>query len=320
MVLLRSKQISIAGVGSAVPRTAVTNDEIIAGLETSDSWIKTNLGIHERRICRDENETSSKLGALAAMRALDFAVVHPNDVQGIIVATATPDQKAPSTACLIQNILKISNECFAFDVQAVCSGFIYGLTVASSLIESTGATNILVIGVDTFSKITNWEDRSSPFFGDGAGAVLLQRTSSSDAEFASIIRADGSGHEGFFVAPKANHYTMNPRSVYEAATRVLPNVINELLEISNKQVSDVDFIVPHQPSIRVLNKMAEVLGISSSKVLKNMDKYANTAGASIPILLAENVINGTIGKGDLIVMAGVGSGWTWGAALYRWQG
>ena len=320
MVLLKSKQIRIAGVGAAVPRTVVTNEEIISGLDTSDSWIKINLGIHERRISRFEDETSSGLGAQAARKALDFAGVIPNEVQGIIVATATPDQKAPSTACLIQNILEISNQCFAFDVQAVCSGFVYALTIATSLIESTGATNILVIGVDTFSTITNWESRSSPFFGDGAGAVLLQRTLSNDAEFASIIRADGSGHEGFFVAPNANHYTMNPRSVYEAATRVLPNVISELLEISNKQIGDVKYIVPHQPSIRVLHKMAEVLGISSSLVLKNMDKYANTAGASIPILLAENVINGTIGKGDLIVMAGVGSGWTWGAALYRWQG
>jgi len=319
MVLLKSKQIRIAGVGAAVPRTVVTNEEIISGLDTSDNWIKINLGIHERRISRFEDETSSGLGAQAARRALDFAGVNPNEVQGIIVATATPDQKAPSTACLIQNILEISNECFAFDVQAVCSGFIYALTIATSLIESTGATNILVIGVDTFSKITNWENRFSPFFGDGAGAVLLQRTLSNDAEFASIIRADGSGHEGFFVASNESHYTMNPRSVYEAATRVLPNVINEILEVSDKKIGDVKYIVPHQPSIRVLHKMAEVLGIPSSRVLKNMDKYANTAGASIPILLAENVSNGTIGKGDLIVMAGVGSGWTWGAVLYRWH-
>ena len=319
MVLLKSRQIRIAGVGSAVPQTVVTNVEIISGLDTSDSWIKKNLGIHERRISRFEDETSSGLGAQAARRALDFAGINPNEVQGIIVATATPDQKAPSTACLIQNILEISNECFAFDVQAVCSGFIYALTIATSLIESTGATNILVIGVDTFSKITNWGSRSSPFFGDGAGAVLLQRSLSNDAEFTSIIRADGSGHEGFFVASNESHYTMNPRSVYEAATRVLPNVINEILEISDMNICDVKYIVPHQPSIRVLHKMAEVLGIPSSRVLKNMDKYANTAGASIPILLAENVSNGTIGKGDLIVMAGVGSGWTWGAVLYRWS-
>ena len=319
MVLLKSKQIRIAGVGAALPQTVVTNDEIISGLDTSDSWIKINLGVHERRVSRFEDETSSGLGAQAARRALDFAGVNPNEVQGIIVATATPDQKAPSTACLIQNILEISNECFAFDVQAVCSGFIYALTIATSLIESTGATNILVIGVDTFSKITNWGSRSSPFFGDGAGAVLLQRSLSNDAEFTSIIRADGSGHEGFFVASNESHYTMNPRAVYEAATRVLPSVINEILEISDKNICDVKYIVPHQPSIRVLHKMAEVLGISSSLVLKNMDKYANTAGASIPILLAENVSNGTISKGDLIVMAGVGSGWTWGAVLYRWQ-
>lgn len=319
MVLLKSKQIRIAGVGAALPQTVVANDEIISGLDTSDSWITINLGIDERRVSRFEDETSSGLGAQAARRALDFAGVNPNEVQGIIVATATPDQKAPSTACLIQNILEISNECFAFDVQAVCSGFIYALTIATSLIESTGATNILIIGVDTFSKITNWENRSSPFFGDGAGAVLLQRSLSNDAEFASIIRADGSGHEGFYVASNESHYTMNPRSVYEAATRVLPSVINEILEISDRKISDVKYIVPHQPSIRVLHKMAEVLGIPSSLVLKNMDKYANTAGASIPILLAENVSNGTISKGDLIVMAGVGSGWTWGAVLYRWS-
>ena len=170
-------------------------------------------------------------------------------------------------------------------------------------------TNILVNGVDTFSKITNWDDRSSPFFGDGAGAVLLQRAPS---EFSSIIRSDGSGRTGFYVAPNDKYYTMNPKSVYEAATRVLPSVIEELLEKNNVSISEVKYIVPHQPSLRVLNKMASELGIPDECVLKNMEKYANTAAASIPILLAENVLKGKISSGDLIIFAGVGSGWTWG--------
>lgn len=318
-MFLKSNRVRIVGVGSAVPRTIVSNAEIISHLQTSDLWIKTNLGIHERRISQFEDETSSQLGAKAAIRALEYAGVDPKEVQGIIVATATPEQKAPSTACLIQNILGISNGCFAFDIQAVCSGFIYGLTVAASLIESTGVTNVLLIGVDTFSKITDWGDRSSPFFGDGAGAVLIQCDSSEEGEFAAIIKADGSGHEGFFVAPNDTHYTMNPRAVYEAATRVLPGVINELLGLSDKKMADVKYIVPHQPSVRVLNTMARSLDVPEEMVLKNMDRFANTAGASIPLLLAENVVNGIIDDGDLILMAGVGSGWTWGAALYRWR-
>jgi 3-oxoacyl-[acyl-carrier-protein] synthase-3 len=319
IVFLKSNRVRIVGVGSAVPRTVVSNTEIISHLQTSDLWIKTNLGIHERRICRFEDETSSQLGAKAAIRALEYAGVDPKEVQGIIVATATPEQKAPSTACLIQNILGITNGCFAFDIQAVCSGFIYGLTVAAGLIKSTGVTNILLIGVDTFSKITDWDDRSSPFFGDGAGAVLIRHDSNEEGEFTAIIKADGSGHEGFFVAPNDTHYTMNPHAVYEAATRVLPGVIKELLDRSGKKIDDVKYIVPHQPSIRVLDKMAESIDVSKDMVLKNMDRFANTAGASIPLLLAENVVNGTINNGDLILMAGVGSGWTWGAALYRWK-
>lgn len=314
-MFVKSKVVRIAGVGLCVPKTSVSNADMISHLDTSDMWIKTNLGIHSRRIAKFDDESSSEMGARAALNALEFAGVSRNDVGGIIVATATPDQKAPSTACLIQDILGISNQSFAFDVQAVCTGFVYGLTVATGLIEASTVTNILVIGVDTFSKITNWDDRSSPFFGDGAGAVLLQRAPS---EFSSIIRADGSGRTGFYVAPNDKYYTMNPRSVYEAATRVLPSVIEELLEKNNVSISEIKYIVPHQPSLRVLNKMASQLGIPEACVLKNMEKYANTAAASIPILLAENVINGKISSGDLIIFAGVGSGWTWGAALYKW--
>ena len=212
-----------------------------------------------------------------------------------------------------------SGASFAFDVQAVCSGFIYGLTIAAGMIESTDINNIVVVGVDRFSTITNWGHRSSSFFGDGAGAVVLQRCQDKDSEFSAIIRADGSGHEGFYVGPEDKHFTMNPGAVYEAATRVLPSVINDLLNANDKTIQNVKYIVPHQPSIRVLNNLAETLNIPYEIVLKNMDRFANTAGASIPLLLSENVENGKIKNGDQILLAGVGSGWTWGAVLCKWN-
>lgn len=319
-MILKSKSVRIAGVGSAVPSNVVVNAAIVPGLETSDDWIRENLGIYERRISSGNSESSSVLGANAALIAVKNSGILLNEVDGIIVATATPDQSAPSTACLIQNILKLTNQSFAFDVQAVCSGFIYGLTIAAGMIESTDVNNILVIGVDRFSTITDWNHRSSPFFGDGAGAVVLQRSRLEDGMFSSIIRADGHGHEGFHVKPQSKHFTMDPKAVFETATQVLPDVINDLLQQNQKNIDDVKFIVPHQPSIRVLNKLAESLHVPPGKVLKNMDRFANTAGASIPLLLSENVDNGKIGDGDLILMAAVGSGWTWGAVLCEWNG
>jgi 3-oxoacyl-[acyl-carrier-protein] synthase-3 len=317
-MILKSDCVKIAGVGSAVPLNIVPNSDLVDHINSTDVWIEENLGIQERRISNGADESSSKLGAAAAHRAILEAGISIGDVGGIIVSTATPDQKAPSTACLIQNLLGISNESFAFDVSAVCSGFVYGLTIAAGLIEASDVDNIVVIGVDTFSTITNWEHRSSPFFGDGAGAVVMQRCAKGKSEFSSIIRADGSGHKGFFVGPNDIHYTMNQRAVFDTATKVLPEVIFDLLEANDKSIDEIQYIVPHQPSIRVLNKLAEALNISEELVLKNMNKYANTAGASIPLLLSENVESGKIQDGDLILLAGVGSGWTWGAVLYRW--
>jgi 3-oxoacyl-[acyl-carrier-protein] synthase-3 len=319
-MILKSSSVKIAGVGSAVPKKVVSNSELVKRIDSTDAWILKNLGIQERRISSGVDESSSKLGALAAQRAILDAGISLEDVGGVIVSTATPDQKAPSTACLIQNHLGISNQSFAFDVSAVCSGFVYGLTIAAGMIEASDVDNILVIGVDTFSTITNWDHRASPFFGDGAGAVVLQRCAKGKSEFSATIRADGSGHEGFFVGPNENHYTMNQHAVFDTATKVLPEVILDLLKANGTTIDDVRYIVPHQPSIRVLNKLAEALCISEEVVLKNMNKYANTAGASIPLLLSENVESGKIQDGDLILMAGVGSGWTWGALLYRWIG
>jgi 3-oxoacyl-[acyl-carrier-protein] synthase III len=317
-MILKSNGVKIAGVGSAVPLNIVPNSDLVDRIDSSDVWIEENLGIRERRISNGVDESSSKLGAAAAHRAILNAGISAGEVGGIIVATATPDQKAPSTACLVQGLLGISNQSFAFDVSAVCSGFVYGLTIAAGMIEASDVDNIVVIGVDTFSTITNWEHRSSPFFGDGAGAIVMQRCAKGESEFSAIIRADGSGHEGFFVGPSDRHYTMNQRAVFDTATKVLPEIISDLLKANDVTIDKIQYIVPHQPSIRVLNKLAEALNISEELVLKNMDKYANTAGASIPLLLSENIESGKIQDGDLILMAGVGSGWTWGAVLYRW--
>lgn len=317
-MILKSDCVKIAGVGSAVPLNIVPNRDLVGHIKSTDVWIEENLGIQERRISNGADESSSKLGAAAAHKAILNAGISIGDVGGIIVSTTTPDQKAPSTACLVQNLLRISNESFAFDVNAVCSGFVYGLTIAAGMIEASDVDNIVVIGVDTFSTITNWGHRSSPFFGDGAGAVVVQRCAKGKSEFSAIIRADGSGHEGFFVGPNDVYYTMNQRAVFDTATKVLPEVIFDLLKANDITIDEIQYIVPHQPSIRVLNKLAEALSISEELVLKNMNRYANTAGASIPLLLSENVESEKIQDGDLILMAGVGSGWTWGAVLYRW--
>lgn len=310
--------VHIAGTGSYVPERIVTNTDLARRVATTPEWIEENLGIRERRIAR-EDEFTSDLAARAGLRAIEAAGISKSEVDLVIVATATPDRRAPSAACLTQHKMGITNGCPAFDLSAVCSGFLYGMTAGSQFIRTGMYRNVLVIGADTFSKITDWSRRDCVFFGDGAGAVILQGVQDETALFSSVLYADGSGHEGFTVPPGAQHFRMNAKAVYETGSTVLTAAIREVVTKNGFSMPDVSAVIPHQPSIRLLRRTAELLEIPFERVHTNMARYANTSGGTVPLLLDEVRRAGKLSRGDLVVFAAVGSGWAWGATLYRWR-
>lgn len=316
-MLYQNKRLKIAGTGSYVPERIVKNEELEEKVNTSSKWIYDTLGINERRIIIDGEHTSD-LAAKAGLNAIQNAGIESNDVDLIILATSTPDRKAPSTACITQHKIGIKNHCPSFDIAAVCSGFLYGLTIGSQFIQTGMYKNVLVIGADTFSTITDWSRRDCVFFGDGAGAVVLQPCDKYNL-FSSLIYSDGAGMDNFTIFPNDPYYTMNGKAVYDVGTKVLPQCIREVLRLNNLHTSDISMIIPHQPSIGILKKTAEILDIPFERIKTNMAKYANTSGATIPLLLDELNRSNQIEKHDLIVFAAVGSGWVWGAAVYIWQ-
>lgn len=305
----------IIGLGKYVPERVLTNDEIQKTVDTSSEWIKERLGIDERRIS-DTSERTSDLAFKASVKALESCNMSIDQIDLIIVATSTPDRKSPSTACILQEKFNCRN-IPAFDINAVCSGFIYGLDLCDSLLGSKKYKNILLVGAEQYSTITDWSRRDCVFFGDGAGAVILEKDESS--YFRSIIKADGKGKENFTVPRGEKYFEMNGKEVFKQATMVLPDSINELLKSNNLSASDVDLCVPHQPSIKILELTAEKIGIPFDKVSRTMNKYANTAGASIPVTLCDSYEKGELKKGDLVLFTAVGSGWTWGSAIMRWS-
>ena len=311
------RNVRILSTGSYVPEKILTNQDLERMAPTSASWVEENLGIKERHIAA-EGEFTSDLASAAALDAINRGNLNPEDIELIIVATATPDRKAPSTACLVHEKIPIRHCCPAFDIGAVCSGFLYGMTIAAQFIQAGQYRKVLVIGADTFSKITDWNSRDSVFFGDGAGAVVMQRTEEPTAFFASEIYANGAGKDNFTVFPNDLHFTMNGKAVYETGSSVLPEAIQSLLRKHGFSIEDVSLVIPHQPSVRLLRKTAEVLGLPLAKMKMNMSRYANTAGATVPLLLDQTNKAGEIRCGDLLVFAAVGAGWTWGASLYRW--
>lgn len=326
------RNVKIIGTGSYVPETVYTNQYLETILPTKDAWIRENLGIEERRIA-SPNQATSDLAAKAALRAIESSGLAASDIDLIIVATATPDRKAPSTAAIVQDEIKAYNAA-AFDVAAVCSGFLFGMSIASQFIASGVYNNVLVIGADTFSKITDWTRRDAVFFGDGAGAAVLSHASD-DSGFLAFRLYTESQHGKFgFTIPAGgseipsseetlnsggHHFQMDGRAVYDAAIRVLPKAINQVLEDTGLTIDDINLMVPHQPSIKILQKTAEVIGLPFEKVMTNMDRYANTSGGTIPILLDEVYRAGKIKKGDHLLFAAVGSGWTYGAAIIKWE-
>jgi 3-oxoacyl-[acyl-carrier-protein] synthase-3 len=290
---------------------------VVGNLPTSPEWIVETLGIRERCIAEPEEYTSD-LAARAGLNAISSAGLEPNEIDLIIVATSTPDRKAPSSACIAQAKMGIRNGCAAFDVAAVCSGFLYGITIAGQFIQNGTYERVLVIGADTFSKITDWNHRDCVFFGDGAGAVVLERKDRENGLFSSILLADGAGMNHFTVHPGAAYFTMNGKVVYQTATTILPECIRQILCMNRLGLEDVSMIIPHQASAHVLKRTAEVLNVPFSRMQTNLESCANTAGASVPLLLDQVNRRGLIREGNLLLFAAVGAGWTWGACLYRW--
>lgn len=312
----------VVGFGGALPQKCIKNDELPASLNTSDEWISQRTGIRQRYVIV-EGESTSTLATKAAKEALSYAKVSPNDVDLIIVGTTTGDYTFPATACVVQKNLGITNGCPAFDMSAACSGFVYSLDVADSFIKAGRAKYALVIGADCFSKILDWNDRSScVLFGDGAGAVVIKAEENTDKGIQYCkIYADGNYTDylvtsgGVSTTQNAGVVMMKGREVFKFAVEKFCDSFYELLEKNNLKIEDIDLIVPHQANIRIINKLIDVLKIDPQKVVVTIDKHSNTSAATIPLAL--NEMKREIGSNKNIVLLSMGAGFTWGAALVR---
>jgi 3-oxoacyl-[acyl-carrier-protein] synthase-3 len=320
----------VVASGSYVPKKVVSNEDLEGLCGTNAAWVRENLGISQRRIAED-GELTSDLAAAASKAAIADAGISPLDLDLIIVATASPDRLAPSTACIVQD--KIGARCAAaFDMNAVCSGFLYALATGASFVSSSQMRRVMVVGADCFSRFTDWSRRDAPFFGDGAGAVILSGSSGERGFQSFVLGADGSGKDGFTITgggsevisspntsvEASQYYLMNARAVYDTATKVLPQAIQRLLVDNGMDIDDIHHILLHQASMKVVRKIAESIGAPMEKVPTNMSVYANTASATVAILLDEAFRSGKISPGENVLFGAVGSGWTWGAGLYRY--
>jgi 3-oxoacyl-[acyl-carrier-protein] synthase-3 len=309
---MKINNIGIIGIGSYVPEKILTNEDIdLLGNDTNADWTKEKLGIEERRVVEDE--VPSDLAYHAAITAIEDAGITKDDIDLIIVATSSPDRISPSTAIIMAKRLDIKRP--AFDINAVCTGFVYGLQMASSLISTKQYKNILLIGADAYSRITDWKRRDCVFFGDGAGAVILSEVES--GWISTDLYGDANGKEAF-TCHHSGKFQMDGKAVYDFGTNVLPSTIKSSLEKLNIPKEDVSWIVPHQPGHRVLLKTAEILDFPVDKIVFNMTKFANTAGASIPMALDSLYKKNKIKNGDIIVMPAIGSGWTYGVSILKY--
>ncbi len=314
----------IIGTGSYLPERVLTNQDLEKMVDTSDDWIRTRTGITQRHIAR-EDQSASDLAMLASLNAMAAAGVTSKDIDLIIVATTTPDMVFPSTACILQDKLGVEN-CPAFDVQAVCSGFVYALATADMFVSSGKCRNALVVGSEIYSRILDWNDRSTcVLFGDGAGAVVLSQSNEpgilsshlhASGTYRNVLSVPGSISGG---AVRGNPYiNMDGGAVFKFAVKVLEDVVHEAVAENQLQTSDIDWLIPHQANIRIIRSTAHKLGIPLDKVVITVDKHGNTSAASIPLALDIAVRDGRIHKDQLIMLEGVGGGFTWGAVLLRW--
>ncbi len=313
----------VLGVGSALPKRQVTNEELASQVDTSDEWIVARTGIRTRYVA-GEGETTASLATDAARRALEQAGVAATDIDLIVLATATPDQTFPSSATKVQAALGIP-DCIAFDVHAVCTGFLYALSVADSMLRGGNANKALVIGAETFSRILDWEDRTTcVLFGDGAGALVLGAGESESGILATKLHADGRHNDLLFVdggpstTGTVGKLRMKGREVFRHAVVNLADVLTEVLADAGLTAADVDWVVPHQANARILDATAKKLGLPPEKVVVTVDQHANTSAASVPLALDTAVRDGRIKRGDVVVLEAMGGGFTWGAAALRY--
>jgi 3-oxoacyl-[acyl-carrier-protein] synthase-3 len=318
----------VRGVGSALPKRAMRNTDFEGVLETSDEWIAQRTGIRQRYIAGDD-ETTASLGEAAARAALDHAGLTPDDIDLIVLATSTPNNTFPATAVEIQHRLGMRHG-FAFDMQAVCTGFVYAITTADLYLRGGMAKRALVIGAETFSRILDWTDRSTcVLFGDGAGAVVLEAgegegTSSDRGIIAASLRSDGAHKDKLFVdggpstTGTVGKLRMEGREVFKHAVGMITDVIEDTFHQAGITAEDLDWFVPHQANRRIIDASAKKLGIADEKVVITVDRHGNTSAASVPLALSVAVADGRIKKGDLVMLEAMGGGFTWGAVLLRW--
>lgn len=321
----------ILGVGSYLPEKIISNFDLEKIMDTSDEWIRTRTGIKERRVA-DENEATSDLATKAALNAIKDANLTPEDIDLIIVATITPDMIFPSAACLVQANIK-ATKAACFDLEAACSGFIYGMTVAKQFIETNTYKHVLVIGAEALSRILDYEDRSTAIlFGDGAGAVVMGSVNEGGV-LSTNLGSDGNGKDYLNIPAGGSknpaseetlknrlHYVkMAGNDVFKFAVRIMQDASIKCVESANLDIQDIDYLIPHQANIRIIEASAKRLKLNMDKVYVNLDRYGNMSAASIPVALDEAYREGKIKKGDNIVLVGFGGGLTWGASVVRWS-
>ena len=310
----------ITGIGSYLPEKIVTNQELSERIETSDEWIKERTGISQRHIAADD-QTTSDLGFMAAKRAIEDAGLTADDIDLIVVATSTPDYTFPATATLIQERLGIRHGA-AFDIQAVCSGFIYGMHVVEKLVRAGGVRNAILIGAETFSRILDWEDRTTcVLFGDGAGAVVLSVSEQEGGVLASFIRSDGRYRDLLYVdggpskTQTVGHLRMIGNQVFKHAVKDIAGAMSECADAAGVAIDDIDWFVPHQANQRILDGVARKLKIAPESVISTVAKHANTSAASVPLALDSAIKDGRIKRGSRVMLEAFGGGFTWGAVL-----
>ena len=323
-----TKRSVVTGCGCYLPERIVTNEDLARRVDTTDEWIRQRTGIHERRIAGDDQRTSD-LAINAAQEALKAAGIGPKDIDLIVLATTTPDETFPATATRVQAALGMTKGA-AFDVQAVCTGFIYALNVADNFIRLGQADTVLVIGAETFSRILDWEDRTTcVLFGDGAGAVVLQGLEQDNEKemrgvLSNHLHSDGRYNDCLYVdgGPSSSKFVgklrMKGSEVFRHAVTNMVSVLEEALNANNLSADNIDWLVPHQANKRILDRTAQKLKLPPEKVVITIDRHANTSAASIPLALSEAVTDGRIQEGNIVVMEAMGGGFTWGASLIRW--
>ncbi|NBP71830.1 MAG: ketoacyl-ACP synthase III [Alphaproteobacteria bacterium] len=319
----------VQGIGHYLPENIVTNADLAKRIDTTDEWIRERSGITRRYIAA-EGELTSDLATHAARRALDAAGMAPDDVGLIVVATSTPDETFPASATVVQSKLGCANGSMGFDVQAVCSGFVFALATADNFLKAGQADSALVIGAETFSRILDWEDRSTcVLFGDGAGAVVLKaedgKGDTSDRGVLSThLHSDGTLHDLLYVdggpssTGKVGYLRMEGREVFRHAVTKMSNVVLEALDATGLEAGEIDWFVPHQANKRIIDGTARKLGVSADRVVVTIDQHANTSAASIPLALSVAVEDGRIKQGDLVLIEAMGGGLTWGSGIVRW--